>query len=234
MIAKQANKQTDCPKTCHFCDCRELCVSLNVNPFNDDALKKVKSIVLHTKKGDALYSINKNLTAIYSIRAGSFKLMNAQEHIVDFCLQGDALGFDGIESSYHKLTAIALENSTICGFDYKSFVQAISKDAIVNLDFLQLMSKKINAAMCFTDAPQEAHVKLARFIYKIANHQKRCGYSNQSFTLPMKHLEIANHLSLSIETISRAFKLLAQDNILKANHKDISILDFARLKEMTS
>lgn len=235
MVIRPTHKSTDRPKTCNFCDCRDLCSALNINPFNDDkTLIKIKSIAVNVKKGDALYTINRNLTAFYSVRAGSFKLVNAHEHIVDFCLQGDAFGFDGIEASTHQLNAIALEDSTVCGFDYPSFVQAISNDTLSNLDFLQLMSKKFNAAMHIIDTTCEAHIKLAQFIYRLSIHQKRCGYSDVSFTLPMKHLEIANHLNLSIETISRAFKTLAKDGIVQAKHKDITILDKVELKALVS
>lgn len=235
MVIHQAHKLTGRPKTCHFCDCRDLCSALNINPFDDDkTLTQVKSIAVNIKKGDALYTINRNLTAFYSVRAGSFKLVNAHEHIVDFCLQGDAFGFDGIESNLHQLNAIALEDSTVCGFDYPSFVKAISNDTLSNLDFLQLMSKKFNAAMHLVDATCEAHIKLAQFIYRLSTHQKRCGYSNTFFTLPMKHLEIANHLNLSIETVSRAFKTLAKDGIVQAKHKDITILDIVKLKALVS
>ncbi|WP_440683631.1 Crp/Fnr family transcriptional regulator [Cysteiniphilum halobium] len=232
-MIRQVYKPTDRPKTCHFCDCRDLCNALNINSFdNDRMLTEVKSIVVNVKKGDALYAINRTLTTLYSVRAGSFKLVNSHEHIIDFCLQGDALGFDGIETSYHQLNAIALEDSTVCGFDYHSFVQTIAINTISNLDFLQLMGKKMNAITHLIDASYEAHIKLAQFIYRLSYHQKRCGYSNKSFTLPMKHLEIANHLNLSIETVSRAFKTLAKDEIVQAKHKDITILDMSKLKTL--
>ncbi|WP_116964033.1 Crp/Fnr family transcriptional regulator [Fastidiosibacter lacustris] len=227
-------KQSPRPKTCHFCDCHKLCHLFHVNPIDTLNFIKVQTNICHIKKGQSLYKTQDKITAIFIIRTGSFKLVNQNDYIVDFCLQGDALGFDAIESSAHTLTAIALEDSAICAFDYYSLIQALPQKPIVILDFLQLISKKLNLAINSLDTTQEAYVKLASFIYKLANHQKRCGYSNKSFMLPMKYLEIANHLNLSIETISRAFKSLTNNTILSTKHKEITILDFERLKSIAT
>lgn len=57
------------------------------------------------------------------------------------------------------------------------------------------------------------------------------GYSPMSFQLTMSRGDIANHLGLAIETVSRLFTKLQEQQLLSIQGKEVTIIDLSELKK---
>jgi CRP/FNR family transcriptional regulator len=60
-----------------------------------------------------------------------------------------------------------------------------------------------------------------------------CGQSPQRLRLRMSRRDIANHLGLAHETISRSFRVLCDAGWLRVDNRDVDILDLAALQRCT-
>jgi len=56
--------------------------------------------------------------------------------------------------------------------------------------------------------------------------------SPNSFRLPMARTDIGNYLGLAVETVSRVFTRMQNNNILKVDGKEVSIIDQHSLCEI--
>jgi CRP/FNR family transcriptional regulator len=79
-------------------------------------------------------------------------------------------------------------------------------------------------------ARRDAREKVANLIYKIARRQSANDPAAVRFELPLSRADIADHLGLTVETVSRQFTKLKNDGIIVISNKtDIGVPDMARL-----
>ncbi len=77
--------------------------------------------------------------------------------------------------------------------------------------------------------------KVAMFLFLIYRRLNPQGEGKVVFEIPLGREEIADYLSLSAETISRAFTQLAKENIINfKNPRQIEITNFDKLKKIAS
>ena len=216
--------------TCNHCDNKELCRLLSIDLGEGSGIKNIKSSLIAVNKTESIYRINAGLTYLYTVRNGSVKLVCESGRIIDFVLQGQVFGLDGLEKKCHQVNAVALEDSSICAFEIDSFLQVTSHMEAANSEFIKILGKRFNQQLEQLTSPVEAKIKFARFILKISNHQKRYGFSPLVFSLSMKRSDIANYLGISIETVSRLLQSMLKERILQVSNKYIVIIDLALLK----
>jgi len=56
------------------------------------------------------------------------------------------------------------------------------------------------------------------------------GFSANEFNLSMPRHDLANYLGLAVETLSRMFSRMQDENILTADRRNIHILDWNKLR----
>jgi CRP/FNR family transcriptional regulator len=77
-----------------------------------------------------------------------------------------------------------------------------------------------------------AEQKLAGFIMGLSSRYQLRGYSSTQFQLLMPRKDIANHLGMAPETVSRMFKRLVNEQILDIDQTEVTILDSQKLKQL--
>ncbi len=223
------------PITCNYCDFKEICNLLDIDTTPLINLHQVSSFVVTVKKGQSLYKTNTPLKTLYVIRSGSLKLCHPSDHkIINFYFQGQLIGFEGIENNHHTLDAIAIEDSTLCAFDYNDLLTVFSRSIQANKDFIQILSKRFNQQTIQLDYYKPAHTRFAQFLLRLSTQQKHHGFSAYHFIFPMKRLDIANYLDLSVETISRLLHDFTNQELIHVDNKEITIIDLEKLKGIAS
>ena len=77
--------------------------------------------------------------------------------------------------------------------------------------------------------------KLASFLMRLADCEERRGGDPEHLSLPMSRLDIADHLGLTIETVSRCFTKLRKLGVIQlARAADVIIRDPDRLCDLAS
>jgi len=179
-------------------------------------------------------------SGLYIVRTGLVKRYrplkssgrNFREIVVDFPGRGELVGLEGMGSGLFDYSAEALETCSLC---------FISRDNLGSL--FRLMPDKIRDiirmswSLCtstdYRSAPRPSEERLALFLLDIAGKRRRSGMSVRRFSLPMKRREIADHLMIATETLSRLLHKLERNGIVAANGKTVEIIDFDKLKAMT-
>jgi len=134
------------------------------------------------------------------------------------------MGLDGIYSEIYQSTATALTMSSFCKMPYIDLLEVAEDYPIIQKNLLKVMSKEIySCKKNHLDIGSRA--KLALFIKTISQRFKTRGYSQDEFYLPISQRDIASYIGMAEETLSRIFKKLQQQEVVKYKKHILTILD---------
>jgi len=189
------------------------------------------------KAGDTLFEQHNKAGYLYIVKTGSFKtkMISPQgtEHIHNFFLPGEFIGLDSLAFGVTLNSADALENSLACKINYPQ-LRTIRKEFPSLSDFSVKLYSSALAAMTQVQniiALQAASSRLAAFLIFYHSRINKYGSQNNSFQLPMARQDIANHLGLAVETVSRSFSKLIDSGCIHKEGRNIKILDPAMLQQ---
>jgi CRP/FNR family transcriptional regulator, anaerobic regulatory protein len=190
------------------------------------------------KRGERLYSPNTRFTSLYAIRRGFFKTSlftaSGNEQILGFPMAGEILGFDGIETERHTLTATAIEDSEICIIPF-AHLQDVSEQLPNLLHQLhKVMSREIvrDQSIMLLLGSMRAEERVATFLLNLSQRFVALGFSAYKFHLRMTREEIGSYLGLKLETVSRVFSRLQKLGLLAIQQKQVRILDIEKLGQV--
>jgi CRP/FNR family transcriptional regulator len=211
-----------------------------VRPVDLMAAMEVPVPLRRLHEGDVLFHEGAAPEAIYIVRSGTFKTFSTAEdgyeQVLGFAGRSEVLGFDAIGIGRHPTAAVALEESSVYSvllrdlftigqrvpaFD-RALALAVSRDLAVRGELANVM------------AAVAAEVRLARFLMQLSSRMEACGQSPRRFHLRMNRREIASHLGVAHETVSRSFRALASSRLVKANNREIEIIDMDGLRHFAS
>jgi len=192
--------------------------------------------ILHPK--ESLYRAGDRLENLYLLRSGSLKVRITSyegiEHITSFALPGNVVGYDGIGTGLHECDAVALEHSLVCVIPFSGVLTLCCRDSSANRVFQKLMASE--ASYCrrlpLILNHSKSDVRIAHFLAELAARMQRNGYSSREFALAMTRGEIANHLGMKHETVSRIFTKLHNARILEISRRQLKITNIDALKKI--
>ncbi|MEM5341376.1 helix-turn-helix domain-containing protein [Paraburkholderia azotifigens] len=214
------------PGACDGCARRQGCIA---NDLDGDALERLDAIMHSTRiirQGETLFRAGDVFRSIYSVRTGSFKTVIAHrdgmEHVSGFQLPGDVMGFD-----CHEVSAMALEDSTVCVVPFSLLEKECAESRALQHQVHTLMSAEIvrESALMMLLGVMSAEERVAAFLINIATRMQQRGFSASSFNLRMTRDEIGSYLGLTLETVSRMLSRFHKDGLIRAGGKRIDILD---------
>jgi len=173
---------------------------------------------------------------LHVVQSGSFKSVktaeDGYEHVLGFAWRGDVLGFDALHSSRYAFAAVALEDSRVVAVPLAGLDALRHRVGALDTALQMLMSRQLAHAGEIAEvmAAVSADVRLARFLVQLSARMAQRGQSPRRLRLRMNRRDIANHLGLAHETISRSFRMLSEGGWLRVDNREVEILDFAGLK----
>ena len=192
----------------------------------------------HVKKGELLFREGDELTGIYFIYTGRFKVHKKwgdKELIVRLATNGDILGHRGLGTDIlYPISATALEPSDVCFIDLE-FFQATLK---VNQHFLyELM-------MFFASELKESEKRMRNLAHmpvkgRVASSllmlKQKFGTNTDGFIdMTLSRQDLASYTGTTYETVFRIMNELILANAVSVTGKDIKILDDKKLEGFTS
>ena len=216
---------------CENCALADICLPVGLSQDEMHQLDKAVTKQYVVKRGEKLFKENEPFTALYAVRSGSVKTYhNAfmdREQITGFYLGGELLGFSGIAATKYKVTAEALEASSVCVLLFDRLLVLAAKIPQLQKHLMALLSQKQENKIPINSSASE---RLSLFLLSLSAKYKRRHYAADHFTLSMSRQDIANFLGLATETMSRLFSRFQQDGIIEVDHRDILIKDFRALQ----
>lgn len=223
---------------CQECSLYRLCLPLGLHNNDLAQLDKIIKRSQTYKRGQSLFRADSDFTSLFVVRSGSFKTTistsNGREQVTGFYFPGEFVGLDAIHELSYQSNAKALESSTVCELPYEN-LQELGKDMPqLQLQLLSRLSKELSGdkGLMLLLGKKSADEKLATYLLSISKRFRERGFSATDFQLSMSRGDIANHLGLAVETISRLFSRFQEDGLITITGKAISLVDIEKLRDL--
>lgn len=168
------------------------------------------------RKGEQLFDEGDEADFFYQVISGairSYKLLSDGRRQIDaFHLRGDIFGLEA--GGEHRFSAEAVGDVSVIAFR-RSRLEALTRDD-------PAFAQKIMTATLRNLARAQAHMlllgrktadeKIATFLLDMA---ERISKDDEQFELPMQRSDIADHLGLTIETVSRILSRFARSGLIR-------------------
>jgi CRP/FNR family transcriptional regulator, anaerobic regulatory protein len=154
--------------------------------------------------------------------------------ITGYHIAGEIVGLDGIGDDRYACQAIALEDSEVCVLPFDELDELACNVPSLRRNLYRFFSKDIcrGQNMMLLLGSRRAEERLALFLLNLADRYQTRGFSSSEFVLRMMREEIASHLGLKLETVSRLFSRLQQEGLIQVQGRAVSLLDSSALKQL--
>jgi CRP/FNR family transcriptional regulator len=225
-------------RDCLHCSVRHLAVCSALSPDEVQALERV-TVSQPLPLGTTLARAGEPRQHVYTLTRGALRLVrtlaDGRRQISGFVLPGDYVGLSG--SDHHRYDIEAIADSRVCRV-------ALGQMKDLRARYPHLERKLLQRACQALDDAADAALalgrlqpaeKLADFLLRLAVREARLGGNGLRVTLPMGRSDIADHLGLTMETVSRTFTKLRQQGLIALPHLNtVEILDEAGLQALCS
>jgi CRP/FNR family transcriptional regulator len=186
--------------------------------------------------GESLFHEGGHAEAIYFVSVGTFKIFrtaeDGYEQVLGFAGRAEVLGFDAVCTTQHPTAATALEDSLVFivpMHDIFALGQRVpSLDRALHLAVSRQLTWRGEIAHMM--AAVAAEVRLARFLVQLSGRMSAWGQSPRRLLLRMSRRDIASHLGVAHETVSRSFGALVECGMLRVHNREVEILDLEALR----
>lgn len=224
----KTNKET-CDKSCFMCRfcLKEWLPAIEANRKN-----------VNFKKGELIFKEGEKVTGMYFVYRGSVKVHKRwggdKELIVRIAGKGDIVGHRGLGAdTIYPVSGTALEQVTVCFIDMAFFTATLK----VNHEFLYELMLFFAAELKVSERKMRnlAHMpvkgRLAQAIVSLEEKFGKDGHGQINISLPRQ--DIASFTGTTYETIFRMMQELAEENLIKVDGKDITIVNRKGLLKLT-
>lgn len=223
---------------CHNCSLSELCLPRGLNRDEMEMLENSINKTIKIKKKDYLFHRDEQQHSIFAVKAGAVKTSlstpDGEEQILGFYLPGDLLGFDAFANNRHTCDAQALDDTLVCELSMDAFQELCGKLSSMRGQMMRQIGAEIEREhiLLLTLGQMRTEERLATFLSSLSERNRDRGFSATEFNLPMARHDLANYLGMAVETLSRMFSRLQEENIIEVQHRLIKIRDMPRLKQL--
>src|SRR5574344_896040 len=220
---------------CKDCSLAALCLPLSLDLSDLNALDAIVKRSRPLKKGEFLFRQSDTFNSVYAVRSGSLKTFNitdsGEEQITGFHLPSEFVGLSAMDTEQYPVSAIALDTTSICEIPFERLDELSVNLPHLRRQLMRIMSREIRdeQQMLLLLSKKNADERIATFLINLSARFRARGYSPYQFRLAMSRNEIGNYLGLAVETVSRVFTRFQQNNLLKAEGKEIHLLNLIEI-----
>lgn len=233
----QRNEPTAAKTTqCQTCGLHTLChpVSLHADELSTISQALAQPPALHS--GNLIFQTDEPMQAIFAIRSGAVKTTqlseDGEESVLGFYLPGEVIGLDSLGQEGYASNAIALTKTLVCRLPINQLHRLSQQIPSLQKHVFQLMSSAIRSDYQRLNllTHGNAEQRLISFLMSMAQRQAQRLLSAEEIHLPMSRADLANHLGLASETVSRVLTQLGEQQLIEVSGKHITLLDSNELR----
>jgi cAMP-binding proteins - catabolite gene activator and regulatory subunit of cAMP-dependent protein kinases len=221
---------------CAHCEVRHLAVCSALDQEEAHALYAAASSQL-LGPGVVLARQGDPRKHVYTVVRGALRLVrltaDGRRQVAGFALPGDFVGLSGSPTYQHDIETLG--ETQLCSFGVEAMRRLAER-------YPALQAKLLERACIELDSAREQMMSLARmnpterladFLLKLAAREARAGNPGPMVALPMPRADIADHLGLTVETVSRCLTSLRNRGLIAMPETyRVEILDFAGLEAL--
>lgn len=166
---------------------------------------------------------------IYQVEQGAVCLYRSMpdghRQIMDFAYPGDFVGLG--TSERHLLSGQAIGITRLRCIPVSTIRQLAGRNPEFCFQLYEALSAELSAArdLLVTVGTRSATERLASFLIALSRRNERAGFSPNRIVLPMLRSDIADFLSLTVETVSRTFTRLKLRGIIDLPQSTVVIIN---------
>lgn len=174
--------------------------------------------------------------AVFNVTCGTLRLYrllpDGRRQVVGFLLPGDFIGLSLAER--FGFSADAVDSVSACRFDREAFIDFVDSKP----HFLRRLHAAASHELTLAQdhmvllGRRSAVEKVACFLLSFRERLRRLGSSVVTIPLPMTRQDLADHLGLTLETVSRVVSRLARERVILVVPDGVRILNPQRLEEI--
>jgi CRP/FNR family nitrogen fixation transcriptional regulator len=206
-------------------------------PHRSDAMTaKPVGVARILGKGEEVFAEGDAADFFYKVVSGTvrtYKLLNDGRRQIDaFHLAGDIFGLETGEE--HRFSADAVDAAKIVAFRRRRFETLAHDDPELGDQVMSSMMRSLERAHdhMMLLGRKTAQEKVASFLLDMARRVSK----GDRFDLPMQRTDIADHLGLTIETVSRTLTQFAREGLIKlaAASRSVVLCDKDALRRLNA
>lgn len=215
--------------SCSGCRFLSSCLSKNLSADGLIQLSAITKLPKPLKKNWHLYRQYDQFESLFIIKSGFVKSYvvdsDGNQLAVSFFMPGEVMGLDGLYSKHYSSSIVALQDTSICEIPYDALESLCATQPALQKHFNEIQSRQIvqEQEMTMLRGQKTAANRLFAFLVHMSSRYKRQKLSPVSFRLPMTRGDIAACLGLSLETVSRLFAFLQQQDLLVVNGREVTL-----------
>jgi CRP/FNR family transcriptional regulator, anaerobic regulatory protein len=193
---------------------------------------------LHLAARQTLFRQGDGADAVYNVTEGMVRLSrllpDGRRHVMGFMVVGDFLGL-ALPDTY-TVTAEALGPTTLCRFEKRAFAGLVEDKPHLLRTLHERAGYELGLAHDHMTllSRRTAEEKVASFLIGLRTRYARIGQTSVTLALPMGRQDIADHLGLTIETVSRLLTRLDRERVLLIVPGGVRLLNPGRLESLAA
>jgi len=164
--------------------------------------------LLRFAEGQSVYTEGEPVRCWYEVRSGVVRtcrhFANGDRHLVSFLFPGDVFG---IERIYRTETAEAIADVEVVRHDHVGVGLPLNGEAMLEAALANMRS------CVYLLAHRTAEQRVAAFLLALSERIE----TEVEIPVPMSRTDIADHLRLTIHTVSRVFSRLVRNRVIRLN-----------------
>lgn len=220
---------------CSTCAFGSVCLPAGVDK---SALQELHVLVEHVgpyRTGAHVFRRGERFGAIFAVRGGVVKTSvtddDGREQVLGFHLPGEMIGLNAIHPDKYPCDAIALDTVYVCRFSFAALTTLAARIPDVQQTLFRLLSADIGKATALA-GDHTADERMAAFLLDLADRFAARGFSRTRYRLVMPRADIANHLRLAAETVSRVLRRFCERGLIRVDARELELLDPAQLRRI--
>lgn len=216
--------------SCGSCALSQICLPAQLPPEEVRILEHAVDRGHVLASGATLIHAGLRMQALYVVRSGSAKCYclsaEGEEWVRGFYLPGELIGLESFAERRHPYYVVTLEPVRYCKIPVTRFELLIDILPGLRREIVRVMSQSLEESQrrrAFLGLA-DARARLAGFLLDLSRRLERRGLSPREFKLSMSRWDIARHLGLTVETISRGLSAFKRAGWLTVRLRHIAIL----------
>jgi CRP-like cAMP-binding protein len=187
---------------------------------------------------ETLWCEGEERSHIFIVRSGAIcfsrMLPDGRRIVLGFAYPGDIIG---IGSDFHYCDAQTVQATRLEAIPAAAFKRAVVDDPGLGKQATAAVNHALDAAYqhVVVISKLSANERLASFLMALSSRNEAHGLSPLSVVLPMRRVDIADYLGLTIETVSRTFTIFKNAGLIAMDQANIIVFkDIRKLRTLAS
>lgn len=216
------------PQGCAICPTRDLCMARDLGNAALQELGEVLDTSPPMDKGEHLYRAGDTASAWFVVRSGVYKTVSetvdGEQHVTGFYYPGEIFGLEGAAGGRFEESAVSLGSATAC----KVMIDSLPKIWALGASrpILQLIAEheRTEKALRINMSQSRADARIAGFLKLLMERTERLGFDPTTLAMPMSRTDLANHLGLTLECVSRVLSKWRKAGVIDTDRKTLRVL----------